>query len=101
LPPTSEYETTSRPEPRRFNPAPGAERSLQYSSSLKNLAPGAERSLQYSSSLKNLAPVAPVPPPAPSSTAWFMREFGKMLKRQSNEPVDEASGGAYGKKNYF
>jgi len=93
----SEFESTSRPEPRTFDPAPGAERrNLQYSSSMREL--GTE-----------LAPLSTDPltqsePERSRSSLWSLPSSGllsRALKRRSNEPMDNASGGLYGKKNNF
>ena len=81
-------ESNLRPPQRPFDPAPGAERSLQNSASMRNLG-----SHQQTSS----------PEPSRSSFWSFSSSnvLSGILKRRSHEPVDEATGGMYGKKNFF
>lgn len=81
-------ESNFRPVPKPFDPAPGAERSLLNSTSMRNLGSHQQTSTSEPS----------------RSSLWSLSSsnvLSGILKRRSHEPVDEASGGMYGKKNFF
>ena len=93
-----DFDSAARSEHRTFDPAPGAERrNLQQSFSMRHLG-------------TDLAPLTTEPltiehePDRSRSSLWSLPSSGllsRALKRRSIEPVDNASGGLYGKKNFF